>query len=218
MRSCVRASPRSARGSRRVATRLIATRRVATRLVACLALAALPGRPAGAQALEWAPSTVASASAPPREPGTVDGPALLQAARRYLGVPYVWGGESARALDCSGFVQRAFADIGVAMPRTAREQAGVGDAPYPGDLQVGDLLFFWGGDGAQHVAIYAGRDSIIHASSRHGRVRMDRLRGTGLRRSWFGRRLIAVRRVRVAAPGGVREAELRTTSNREEWR
>ena len=189
--------------------------RLACGALACGVLAGA-SRDAGAQALDWAPSSV-SAEGTRREPGTVDGPALMQAARRYLGVPYRWGGESPRALDCSGFVQRAFADIGVTMPRTAREQAGVGDAPYPGDLQVGDLLFFWGSAGAQHVAIYAGRDSIIHASSRHGRVRMDRLRGTGARRDWFGRRLIAVRRVRIPAPGGVREAHV-TISSREESR
>lgn len=204
MRSCVPPSPRRARRP--------AGRRAAAWL-ACVAFAG-SARALGAQSLDWAPSSVVSEAAPRREPGTVDGPALMQAARRYLGVPYRWGGESRRALDCSGFVQRAFADIGIAMPRTAREQAGVGDAPHPGDLQPGDLLFFWGGNGAQHVAIYAGRDSIIHASSRHGRVRMDRLRGTGANRDWFGRRLIAVRRVRIPAPGGVPEAYV-TTSSRE---
>jgi len=203
MRSCVPSPRRAPRP----------TGRRAAAWLACVAFAA-SSRALGGQALDWAPSSVVSETAPRREPGTVDGPALMQAARRYLGVPYRWGGEGPRALDCSGFVQRAFADIGVAMPRTAREQAGIGDAPHPGDLQPGDLLFFWGGNGAQHVAIYAGRDSIIHASSRHGRVRMDRLRGTGANRDWFGRRLIAVRRVRTAAPGGVPEAYL-TTSYRE---
>lgn len=206
MRSCVPSSPR------------LVPRPRGRRAAAWLACVAFLGasRALGGQALDWAPSAVAS-DAPRREPGTVDGPALMQAARRYLGVPYRWGGESPRALDCSGFVQRVFGDIGIAMPRTAREQAGIGDAPLPGDLRPGDLLFFWGGNGAQHVAIYAGRDSIIHASSRHGRVRMDRLRGTGARRDWFGRRLIAVRRVRIPAPGGVPDAHL-TTSSREESR
>jgi hypothetical protein len=92
------------------------------------------------------------------------------------------------------------------MPRTAREQAGVGDAPYPGDLQPGDLLGVWGGSGAQHVAIYAGGDSIIHASSRGRRVQVDRMRGQGMQRDWFGRRLIAVRRVVPASPSSAATA------------
>lgn len=129
------------------------------------------------------------------ETPVVFGDEIVRTARRYLGVRYVWGGESPRGFDCSGFVQWVFARHGVAMPRTAREQAGVGDAPYPGDLRPGDLLFFWGGTGAQHVAIYAGGDSIVHASTRSRRVQVDRMRGTGMRRDWFGRRLIAVRRV-----------------------
>jgi cell wall-associated NlpC family hydrolase len=126
------------------------------------------------------------------------GEEVVRTARRYVGVRYVWGGESPRGFDCSGLVQWVFAERGVAMPRTAREQAGVGDAPYPGDLRPGDLLFFWGGTGAQHVAIYIGGDSVVHASTRSHRVQVDRMRGTGMRRDWFGQRLIAVRRV---APG-----------------
>jgi cell wall-associated NlpC family hydrolase len=125
----------------------------------------------------------------------VFGEEVVRTARRYVGARYVWGGESPRGFDCSGFVQWVFARRGVAMPRTAREQAGVGDAPYPGDLRPGDLLFFWGGTGAQHVAIYAGGDSIVHASTRSRRVQVDRMHGTGMRRDWFGQRLIAVRRV-----------------------
>jgi len=57
------------------------------------------------------------------------------------------------------------------------------------------LLFFWGGHGAQHIAIYIGGDSIIHASSSAHAVRLDRLSGERARRSWFDQRLIAVRRV-----------------------
>lgn len=139
----------------------------------------------------------------PVETPVVFGDEIVRIARRYVGVPYVWGGESPRGFDCSGLVQWVFAERGVAMPRTAREQAGVGDAPYPGDLRAGDLLFFWGGTGAQHVAIYIGGDSVVHASSRSHRVQVDRMRGTGTRRDWLGQRLIAVRRVApvAMAPG-----------------
>ena len=125
----------------------------------------------------------------------VSGDEVVRTAKQYLGVRYVLGGNTPRAFDCSGFVRWIFAQHGVRMPRTAKEQAAVGDAPAPGDLQAGDLLFFFGGRGAQHIAVYVGGDTIIHASSSGKRVKLDRFGGTRARPTWFGRRLIAVRRV-----------------------
>lgn len=127
--------------------------------------------------------------------GPVSGEDVIRVARRYLGVPYRWGGETPRAFDCSGFVQYVFGRYGIDLPRTAREQAGVGTAPFPGDLQPGDLLFFYGGRGAQHIALYVGGDTIIHASSTGRRVRLDKLSGSRSKPTWYRRRLIAVRRV-----------------------
>ena len=168
--------------------------RLTPALPLAIALAFLLARPITAQ------TPGGSEAVLPLEVPASFGDELARAARRYVGVRYVWGGETPRGFDCSGFVQWVFGERGVAMPRTAREQAGVGDAPYPGDLRPGDLLFFWGGTGAQHVAIYVGRDSIVHASTRSRRVQVDRMHGTGMRRDWFGQRLIAVRRVLPAAP------------------
>lgn len=127
--------------------------------------------------------------------GFVDGEDIVHTAERFLGVPYRWGGNGPKAFDCSGLVRYVFAQYGIELPRTAHEQVALGDAPPPGDLRPGDLLFFYGGKGAQHVAIYVGGDSIIHASSSRRRVRFDRLSGSRSRPTWFGRRLIAVRRL-----------------------
>lgn len=130
--------------------------------------------------------------------GTVTGADIVRAARGYLGVRYVWGGDTPRAFDCSGFTRYVFARYGIALPRTAHEQAAVGDAPFPGDLRPGDLLFFSGGQGAQHIAIYVGGDTIIHASSSSKRVKLDLIRphgGAWAKHNWFRNRLIAVRRV-----------------------
>jgi cell wall-associated NlpC family hydrolase len=140
-----------------------------------------------------APTPAAMRTVEVRAP--VRGKDVVRTAKRYLGVRYALGGSTPRAFDCSGFVRWIFAQHGVRMPRTAKEQAAVGDAPVIGDLQPGDLLFFFGGRGAQHIAVYVGGDTIIHASSSGKRVRLDRFGGTRARPTWFGRRLIAVRRV-----------------------
>ena len=127
--------------------------------------------------------------------GVVDGYTIVSTARRYLGVRYVLGGTTPRAFDCSGFVRYVFESHGIVVPRTAHEQSALGRRPDDGDLQPGDLLFFYGGEGAQHIAIYIGNDSIIHASSSSKHVKVDKLAGKGKDRSWFGQRLIAVRRL-----------------------
>jgi cell wall-associated NlpC family hydrolase len=130
-----------------------------------------------------------------RVSGVVDGYTVVQTAKRYLGVRYLLGGTTPRAFDCSGFIRYVFALHGLNLPRTAHEQAALGIAPEQGELEPGDLLFFYGGRGAQHIAMYIGGDSIIHASSGGHRVMLARLSGTGTHRTWFGQRLIAVRRV-----------------------
>ena len=167
-----------------------------TRILGALALVllAIPAAAHGQMSRVTA-RTSASPSGLMPVPGMVTGDDLVRTARRYIGVPYVLGGATPKAFDCSGFVKYVFAQHGIGMPRTARQQAGIGVTPFPGDLQPGDLLFFYGGQGAQHIAIYVGADTIIHASSSGRRVRMDLLSGARGRRSWFTQRLIAVRRV-----------------------
>jgi cell wall-associated NlpC family hydrolase len=128
--------------------------------------------------------------------GAVDGATIVATARRYLGVRYQMGGTTPKAFDCSGFVRYVFARHGIALPRTAHEQAALGEAPAVGDTLVpGDLLFFYGGEGAQHIAMYVGGDTIIHASSAGHQVKLDLLTKAGVRRTWFHQRLIAVRRI-----------------------
>ena len=130
-----------------------------------------------------------------RVAGVVDGNTVVETARHYLGVRYVLGGTTPKAFDCSGFIRYVFALHGLTLPRTAHEQAAYGIAPNERELEPGDLLFFYGGQGAQHIAMYIGGDSIIHASSGGHRVMLARLSGSGAHRTWSGQRLIAVRRV-----------------------
>ena len=97
-------------------------------------------------------------------PGDGDvGARAVAAGRRYLGVPYVWGGtDPAKGLDCSGLVQRAFADVGVRLPRVAADQARVGTAvPDLAHARPGDLVAF--GSPVDHIGIYVGDGKMLVA-------------------------------------------------------
>jgi cell wall-associated NlpC family hydrolase len=116
--------------------------------------------------------------------------AVLQAAYRYLGVPYVWGGNGRSGLDCSGLVKNCFAQNGVALPRRASEQARVGAAVRFSALQPGDRLYFAvKGSRIDHTGIYVGNGHFIHASMSRGEVGVDRLS-----RPLYARSLVAARR------------------------
>ena len=106
----------------------------------------------------------------------------VQIALRYLGVPYVWGGSSPSGFDCSGLTQYVYAQIGVSLPRTSRDQfhAGTSIAKDRTDLlQPGDLVFFgYGGDPDRihHVGLYVGDGDFIHAPASGDHVRVSSLR------------------------------------------
>jgi cell wall-associated NlpC family hydrolase len=105
-------------------------------------------------------STTASTDGTTIDAG-VTGEDVLAAAKKYEGVPYVFGGESTSGMDCSGLVQKAFADLGVSVPRTSQEQATIGQkVDSLKDAKPGDLIVLNGGD---HIAIYAGNDQVIQA-------------------------------------------------------
>ena len=133
----------------------------------------------------------------PRSPApTAAASRVLNTADRYIGVPYVWGGNTPSGFDCSGFTKYVFAKNGVSLPRTSREQARVGDAVpldygrmLPGDI----LLFAEPGEAVSHVAIYVGSGRIIHASSAAGEVSYLDLDGS--RGAWYVQNLVAVRRL-----------------------
>ncbi len=109
-------------------------------------------------------STVPAAevSAPPA-PAT--GAAIVAAARRFLSLPYLWGGTSGFGFDCSGLVHLLFKTGGVVIPRDADPQSKVGTAVARANLQPGDLVFFSSGGEAYHVAIYSGAGRVIQSPS-----------------------------------------------------
>lgn len=95
--------------------------------------------------------------------GEVSGDQVVSDARRYLGVPYVWGGtDPAKGLDCSGLVQRVYKDLGIDLPRVSQDQARAGTGvPSLAQARPGDLLVF--GATADHIGIYIGNDKMIAA-------------------------------------------------------
>jgi cell wall-associated NlpC family hydrolase len=118
--------------------------------------------------------------------------AVTKTALRYLGVPYVWGGESFNGVDCSGFVQAVFHRNGIELPRTADAQFEVGRRISERGLQPGDLVFFQTyAEGASHVGIYLGSGQFVHASYSNG-VRVDSLSA-----AYYSSRFIGARRAAI---------------------
>ncbi len=94
--------------------------------------------------------------------------AIVRTARRMMGIPYLWGGNSSKANDCSGFTQTVFKANHIDLPRDARQQALVGDEVVPdstfSNVLPGDLLFFGSKEKIVHVGISLGGTEYIHQS------------------------------------------------------
>lgn len=100
---------------------------------------------------------------------------IIDTARKLLGVPYRFGGETPAGFDCSGLVQYVFGKHGKRLPRMADEQFKVGSAVELKKLEPGDLVFFSTYEkGVSHCGIYLGEQQFIHASSSRG-VMVSRL-------------------------------------------
>jgi soluble lytic murein transglycosylase-like protein len=95
--------------------------------------------------------------------GRVSGDDVVTSAKKYLGTPYVFGStDPDRGLDCSAFVQRAYADLGIQLPRLSRQQAEAGrPVASLADAKPGDILAF--DRPVDHVAIYLGNNKMIAA-------------------------------------------------------
>jgi len=122
-------------------------------------------------------------------------PELLEFSRRFLGLPYTWGGTSSFGYDCSGFMQMLARRRSVHMPRDAQPQAdwsGVEPVERK-DLKPGDLLYF--GESAKHIThtgMYLGEGKFIDATTYETpMVRIDELANP----HWAAL-LVAIRRIR----------------------
>ena len=116
--------------------------------------------------------------------------AVISTAKKYIGVPYVWGGQSPSGFDCSGFTQYVLSKNGISVPRTAAEQYAVGTSVSKSNLRVGDLVFFTTYKaGPSHLGFYIGNGQFIHASSSKG------VTISSLSSSYYSGRYIGARRV-----------------------
>jgi peptidoglycan DL-endopeptidase CwlO len=113
---------------------------------------------AAAEAAEAAANAVSTASSVD-VPASAIGNSVISIASRYVGVPYVSGGASPSGMDCSGFTQYVYAQLGISLPHSSSAQAGYGTQVPASEAQPGDLMWTPG-----HVSIYAGGNTMIDAS------------------------------------------------------
>lgn len=91
---------------------------------------------------------------------------MMREISKYMGTPYVVGGEDLNGIDCSGYVKLVFEkSIGKQIPRKSSDQARMGVSVGYDELMFGDLVFFnTNGEAFSHVGIYLGDDLFAHAS------------------------------------------------------
>jgi cell wall-associated NlpC family hydrolase len=108
----------------------------------------------------------------------VTGDKVVSYSKKFLGMPYLWGGTTpakfdamgkyvSGGFDCSGFVQYSYKNFGISLPRTTMDQVNVGATVNINNLQSGDLLYFKTNDAdpsqVSHVGIYIGDNTFIHS-------------------------------------------------------
>lgn len=107
------------------------------------------------------------------KPGKYSSDALVVYAARFLGIKYVWGGNTTSGFDCSGFTKYVFSHFGINLNRRAIDQSRQGVRVSKADLKPGDLVFF--GSPIHHVGIYVGNNSFIHSPRTGDVIRITQL-------------------------------------------
>lgn len=137
---------------------------------------------------ETDPGTVPSVPVP-----STNGQLVVETAKKYLGVPYVYGGSSPSGFDCSGLVQYVFRELGVPINRVAADQTAHGTPISKENLQPGDVVFFHNTarySTINHVGIYVGDGNFIHAPQTGEVVKI-----TTLDSGYYARTFVAARRI-----------------------
>lgn len=114
-------------------------------------------------------------------------------AKKFLGTRYVWGGNTTKGFDCSGYVKYVFKKFGVTLSRASYAQAKNGTYVKKANLKAGDLVFFDTNGGLNrinHVGIYIGGGKFIHCSSSHSGVVISSITS-----GFYAKRYMTARRV-----------------------
>jgi cell wall-associated NlpC family hydrolase len=149
------------------------------------AVLGLPQLPAAQASMSGVPTFLAPDILPPTN--TLGGQAVALA-YRYLGIPYVWGGESPSGFDCSGLTMYVYGQLGIKLGHYTGFQYYAGLRVPRDRLQPGDLLFFHTNSAGvpQHEGMYIGNGSFIHAPQTGDVVKVSSLFETRYALSYVG--------------------------------
>ena len=117
---------------------------------------------------------------------------MLTSIDRYRGVPYKWGGDTMKGMDCSGFTMKVFGEsANLNIPHNAAAQYKLGAKINRRQLKFGDLVFFRDieSKGVSHVGIYIGDETFVHASLSKGVI------NSSMNQEYYKKRYVSARRI-----------------------
>lgn len=126
----------------------------------------------------------------PHVMASAKGQAIVDEAKKYLGVPYVWGGTTPDGFDCSGLVQYVCRDLGITVDRVTYDQINNGVSVPRSELAPGDLIFFAKDGDVHHVGIYVGNNEFIHAPRTGDVVKISSLSESYYSEQYYGARRV----------------------------